>query len=124
MAAKFKSGMGKEVKAHHILVLLLRLRQICSHPALIKSMLDPESRANEGLDGADGAEDIDLISQLSDMKIGGGDDQGDKNELPILDMKNPVFREQRGSSKITTLIEELRSLKAKGSYEKAVVVSQ
>ena len=48
------------------------LPQICSHPALIKSMLDPESRANEGLDGADGAEDIDLISQLSDMKIGGG----------------------------------------------------
>ena len=35
-------------------------------------MLDPESRANEGLD--DGAtEDVDLISQLSDMKIGGGD---------------------------------------------------
>ena len=28
MAAKFKSGMGKEVKAHHILVLLLRLRQV------------------------------------------------------------------------------------------------
>ena len=40
-------------------------------------MLDPESRANEGLD--DGAtEDVDLISQLSDMKIGGGDDKGDK----------------------------------------------
>ena len=28
MAARFKSGMGKEVKAHHILVLLLRLRQV------------------------------------------------------------------------------------------------
>ena len=41
-------------------------------------MLDPESRANEGLDGADGAEDIDLISQLSDMKIGGGSDKEDK----------------------------------------------
>ena len=61
-------------------VFSLPVSQICSHPALIKSMLDPESRANEGLDGADGAEDIDLISQLSDMKIGGGDDQGDKVE--------------------------------------------
>ena len=48
--------------------------QICCHPALIKSMLDAESRANEGLDGPDDTEDVDLISQLSDMKIGGGDD--------------------------------------------------
>ena len=41
-------------------------------------MLDPESRANEGLDGADGEKDIDLISQLSDMKIGGDSDKEDK----------------------------------------------
>ena len=39
-------------------------------------MLDAESRANEGLDGPDNTEDVDLISQLSDMKIGGGDDDG------------------------------------------------
>ena len=42
-------------------------------------MLDPESRANEGLDGdADGEKDIDLISQLSDMKIGGDSEKEDK----------------------------------------------
>ena len=35
MAAKFKSGMGKEVKAHHILVLLLRLRQVITVDSIV-----------------------------------------------------------------------------------------
>merc|ERR1719158_275866 len=48
----YKPGQGPlaqqgDVKAHHLLVLLLRLRQICNHPRLIKSMLDEETKAAE-----------------------------------------------------------------------------
>ena len=42
--------------------------QICCHPGLIKSMLDAESKATEGLEDEQG-DDIDLISQLADMSI-------------------------------------------------------
>ena len=109
-----------EVKAHHILVLLLRLRQvneqecpfkytyvvfiishfeqICCHPNLIRKMIDDDSRANEGLDGKD-ADDIDLISQMEDMSIANGAAK-EEEEIPLLNMKNPVFQDSRASSKI------------------------
>ena len=32
---------GQEMKVHHMLVLLLRLRQICCHPALIQEVFTP-----------------------------------------------------------------------------------
>ena len=46
MGGKFSAG--SDIKAHHLLVLLLRLRQICNHPGLIKTMLEEETKANEG----------------------------------------------------------------------------
>jgi transcription termination factor 2 len=43
----------------------------------------------------------------------------------VLDLKNPVFAESLESSKINTVVTELRALKEKsGVMEKAVVVSQ
>ena len=45
MASKFTAG--SDIKAHHLLVLLLRLRQICNHPGLIKTMLEEETKAAE-----------------------------------------------------------------------------
>jgi len=120
------SEMGNQpenVKAHHILVLLLRLRQICSHPGLIKSMLDTETKANEGLQDEAG-EELDLISAMEDMRVGEGDNDGKK----ILDLSNPVFASKRTSSKIDTVVEELLELKRKGKetgvVEKTVIVSQ
>ena len=120
------SEMGNQpenVKAHHILVLLLRLRQICSHPGLIKSMLDTETKANEGLQDEAG-EELDLISAMEDMRVEEGDSDGKK----ILDLSNPVFASKRTSSKIDTVVEELLELKRKGKetgvVEKTVIVSQ
>lgn len=46
MGGKFSAT--SDIKAHHLLVLLLRLRQICNHPGLIKTMLEEETKANEG----------------------------------------------------------------------------
>jgi len=124
----YRPGAGSEmeqpenVKAHHILVLLLRLRQICCHPGLIKSMLDTETKATEGLQDDDG-EELDLISAMEDMSVG-----KNKPQQKILDLSNPVFEDKRISSKIQTVIKELKELKIKGKetgvMEKTVIVSQ
>ena len=129
LAGKFAQG---DVKAHHILVLLLRLRQICCHPGLIKSMLDAEARANDGIEDEVGDE-AGLISQLADMSIHSGKAKGNNNmdeavKKTVLKMDNPVFKEKEASSKIMTVIEELHRLKKiqdeTGIVEKAVIVSQ
>ena len=133
MGKKFNDG--SEIKAHHLLVLLLRLRQICNHPGLIKSMLDDEAKANEGLEQASDADTDDLLNQMSRMSIGHFKEKHKENEDPeedlkkkILDANNPVFREKRASSKIETVIEALEELRKKrndtGVIEKAVIVSQ
>jgi len=112
-----------DVKAHHLLVLLLRLRQICCHPGLIKSMLDQDTKVSEGIE--EDGEDVDLISAMQDMDL-----ESNKNvikEENILDISNPVFAESKSSSKIETVIDELKKLadkKAEGDVEKAVIVSQ
>uniref|UniRef100_A0A182RKF7 Transcription termination factor 2 n=1 Tax=Anopheles funestus TaxID=62324 RepID=A0A182RKF7_ANOFN len=63
---------GKEVKQHQILVLLLRLRQICCHPGLIYQMLSDDDQGSLGL--ADGDEtnietEVDLLGQLNKLKL-------------------------------------------------------
>ena len=118
----FQSG---EVKAHHLLVLLLRLRQICCHPSLIKSMLDQNTKADEGIE--EDGEEIDLISAMEDMNISrmkGGNDLPEK----ILNIQNPIFDEARPSSKIEIVTKELRKILKKNKegddIEKSVIVSQ
>jgi len=97
-------------------------------------MIDAESRAAAGSIedkelGAAGA-DEDLISAMSDMSIGRGSaaEEGDEKAKTALDLNNPVFKKKRESSKIVTVVEELRKLKelkeVKGVLEKAVIVSQ
>merc|ERR1712142_920228 len=134
--AAFGQGDNGDVKAHHLLVLLLRLRQICCHPGLIKTMIDMESAVNAGLeDGAD--EDKDLIAQMSGMAIGSSsgaaksseDDVDEELERNVLSGNNPIFKETTVSSKIQTLMREVKVLKKKerengGEMEKVVVVSQ
>jgi transcription termination factor 2 len=123
---------GKDVKAHHLLVLLLRLRQICCHPGLIKSMIDTEARAAAGAIedkelGADGVDD-DLVSQLADMSLTSGASSKDQEIQSCLNLDNPVFKERRQSSKIAKVVEELTRIHERyeetGVMEKAVVVSQ
>ena len=125
MANKF--SQGSEIKAHHLLVLLLRLRQICDHPGLIKTMLEEETKASEGL--LDNNDDQDLVNQLSGMSLNGVHKKGDSDmELKVLDPGNPIFKEAEASSKINTVLGKLKELKKKqeetGIMEKAVVVSQ
>jgi len=115
-----------DVKAHHLLVLLLRLRQICNHPGLIQSMLDTETKQSEGIEDQDG-EDMDLISAMEDINLNKEKSSVDKTEN-ILDKANPVFATDSTSSKINMVVDELIKLKEKkkneGITEKAVIVSQ
>ncbi|XP_052888180.1 transcription termination factor 2 [Anopheles moucheti] len=63
---------GKEVKQHQILVLLLRLRQICCHPGLIHEMLADDDQGALELSGADEASldsEVDLLGQLNKLKL-------------------------------------------------------
>ena len=115
-----------DVKAHHLLVLLLRLRQICNHPGLIRTMLDTDTKQNEGIE--EEGEEVDLISRMEDMDI--TKDQGDTKDKSedILDKCNPVFATDSTSTKINMVMEELNILKEKriteGIIEKVVIVSQ
>lgn len=111
-----------DVKVHHLLTLLLRLRQITCHPYLINGMIDQEARQSEGIE--EDGEELDLISKLEDMNLS----KEPETKAEILNIKNEVFNQEKPSSKIETVVRELRKLKdiaeETGSHEKAVVVSQ
>lgn len=92
-------------------------------------MLDSESKSTEGID--DDGDDLDLISQLADMSIASGTKMvspEEKLKKSVLHLNNPVFKQDRESSKIIRVVEELSKLKERhektGIMEKAVIVSQ
>ena len=109
----------------HILVLLLRLRQVCSHPSLIKTMID----AAEAQDDAEGGkieddDDEDLITKLGKMNV---DDEksevdGQKKEKNFFSYSNPIFDRENVSSKMKYVMDEIRKVIDQG--HKCVVVSQ
>uniref|UniRef100_A0A182N2Z1 Transcription termination factor 2 n=1 Tax=Anopheles dirus TaxID=7168 RepID=A0A182N2Z1_9DIPT len=139
-----------EVKQHHILMLLLRLRQICCHPGLIHSMLTDDDE--EELSGADGGTsfdgEVDLLGQLNKLKLndvlaeqeakaanGGGDvslnlsKEFDRPEAmakvlaKVMLRSNPVFQLDRASSKIEMVMKMLEE-KIFDTDDKAIIVSQ
>lgn len=118
-----------DVKAHHILVLLLRLRQICSHPSLIQGMIETETQEVDGLENSsEEGLDLDLVSQMADMSLTSAAEmkaQADKRlKERVLTMDNPIFQEAHESSKIAQLIKEIKKIQRLETKEKSVVVSQ
>ncbi|PSN58027.1 hypothetical protein C0J52_02028 [Blattella germanica] len=92
-----------DIKSYQILVLLLRLRQVCCHAGLIESMLDDDLCKNDGIED-EGGLDVDLLSQLN--KMGLEDKEENESVDPdrevkkrILVSSNPVFNKDRISSK-------------------------
>ena len=96
---------------------------------LIKSMLDTQTKVNEGL--IKDADD-DIINKMGNMSIakpnGDVEEEEEEKVKEVLDLDNPVFKEKRPSSKINIVLEKLLELRQKkdktGNMEKAVVVSQ
>ncbi|XP_046971482.1 transcription termination factor 2 [Vanessa cardui] len=130
---------AKPVKSHEILVLLLRLRQVCGHCGLIASMLDPDDApVDEDLGSKD------LLAELNKLTLDdsrsrrkSGEKKKDEEEeeeaegttaaeaiRSVLSPNNPVFDLQRRSAKIRAVMECLQENVFKNKGEKAVVVSQ
>ncbi|XP_022229879.2 transcription termination factor 2 [Drosophila obscura] len=147
------AGQKKEVKSHEILVLLLRLRQICCHPGLIDSMLEGEEAKNMDADDSAGESlEIDLLAQLNKLAIkdnstSPGQSSGSRNSSEVkededgppltgdeariakasknvLKRSNPVFNMKRPSTKMLKVMEILKSSILKGNNDKAIIVSQ
>ncbi|XP_050510761.1 transcription termination factor 2-like isoform X2 [Diabrotica virgifera virgifera] len=129
----------KDIKQHEILVLLLRLRQICNHPSLITGMLE------EGLELAGDEENahdregaLDLLDQLNKLNINDTEEPGTSEVADglseeatslkqvvhnVLSPSDPVFSKTRSSSKIDAVIKLLNE-KVLENDDKAVIVSQ
>lgn len=116
-ARKFKSD--REIQNHEILVLLLRLRQSCCHPSLIKAMVERADLQGEG--DANSSEhqhdQSDIIRELEKMNLN-DEDAGDHQ----WSLENEVFDEDEPSSKMRKMLELLKEAIKDGS--KAIVVSQ
>ncbi|XP_018325824.1 transcription termination factor 2 isoform X1 [Agrilus planipennis] len=129
----------KEVKQTDILVLLLRLRQICCHPSLIKGMLSEDEC--DGLSGDESLEELNILDKLQNLNLNEELDNQEEQqnvaeglstnqeEVPlaeaaksILSSSNPVFSKDRKSSKINAILNRLKDIMSTG--DKAVVVSQ
>ncbi|XP_050731244.1 transcription termination factor 2-like [Eriocheir sinensis] len=112
------------VKSHHLLVLLLRLRQICCHPSLIRGMISEEVEETDGLlPGQHEETDQELLLHMSNLNLEDGDLEK-KEAADVLTMANPLFKETSTSSKITCLIDELKKLRRSSPEDKCIVVSQ
>ncbi|KZC14429.1 PREDICTED: transcription termination factor 2-like [Dufourea novaeangliae] len=123
-------SMHADVKTHEILVLLLRLRQICVHPSLIHSMLDQEDIEATGLTETENM-DPNLLSQMTNIKL--YDLEGNKGveqeigvdsrvATNVLTSKNTVFQADRISSKIKMMLRKVEEILLKD--DKLIIVSQ
>ncbi|CAD6233363.1 GSCOCG00007156001-RA-CDS [Cotesia congregata] len=144
VANKFKNSFNKaqqqllarhaDVQTFEILVLLLRLRQICCQPSLIHDMLDKQEIEIDGADGGEysGQSQNNLVAQLEGLNISrDASDKGEENEAVgvdkrisehLLTSENPVFNPKRCSSKLTVILNLVRDILAK--REKLIIVSQ
>ncbi|XP_049878095.1 transcription termination factor 2 isoform X2 [Pectinophora gossypiella] len=135
---------AKPVKSHEILVLLLRLRQVCCHCGLIAAMLD-EDTASDAIAPDEGGQDLlaelnklSLEDSRSKRKSGGKrEEEQEEEEGPeqegttvaeairsVLSPNNPVFALSRQSSKIRAVMDCLHQNVFVHKDHKAVVVSQ
>ncbi|XP_059483687.1 transcription termination factor 2-like [Neocloeon triangulifer] len=117
-----KKGMhkgGGNVKSSHILVLLLRLRQICCHTSLVRDKLDTEIMEAEDIDIKDKSID-DLVEEINNMSIMEPEEK--KLDESFLDYETPMYQEDFQSSKIAATVKLVQEIKER--KEKVVIVSQ
>uniref|UniRef100_A0A1A9Z2L8 Transcription termination factor 2 n=1 Tax=Glossina pallidipes TaxID=7398 RepID=A0A1A9Z2L8_GLOPL len=144
MHQKFtKSHRNQEdIKSYDILILLLRLRQICCHPGLIDSMLENDDVPQMGSASEATQSELDLLEQLviDDKDVSAKeilDNSSHSIESILLDNKqviskasdkivrrsNPVFDLKRPSSKMRKVLQTIKA-NVLNSNDKAIVVSQ
>ncbi|KYM75325.1 Transcription termination factor 2 [Atta colombica] len=128
-AQKKLLALHADVKTHEILMLLLRLRQICCHPALIHAMLDQEDLQQSGIMDIENV-DSNLLSRVHNMSLTGVDNEEKENAgidqrimENLLTAENPVFDNDRISSKMKMLLDIVKKILQK-SNDKLIIVSQ
>jgi transcription termination factor 2 len=106
---QFRKQFGnQEIKTHVILVLLLRLRQVCCHPGLIDAMLEDCDKSMMDTSTV-GNFDLNLVEQLDQIQIDKAvvdhddddDEEANKASAKILMRSNPVFKFDRPSAKVS-----------------------
>lgn len=123
MAQKFQ--VNHDIKAHEILLLLLRLRQACCHPGLMKAMLE-QGELNVGEEAAEhdaNESDADLLKQIENMKLGDDEEEGEATMTERWSLDNEVFNMDIPSSKIEHMMDVLRE-HVIPTQDKAIIVSQ
>ncbi|KYN02202.1 PREDICTED: transcription termination factor 2 [Cyphomyrmex costatus] len=122
-------ALHADVKTHEILVLLLRLRQVCCHPALIHAMLDQEDLQQSGIMDIENV-DMDLLSRVHNISLNGIDNKEEENTgvdrrimENLLTIDNPVFDDDRISSKMKVLLNMVKDILQRDN-DKIIIVSQ
>ncbi|XP_015108892.1 microtubule-associated protein futsch [Diachasma alloeum] len=123
------------IEHHHILTLILRLRQICCHPALIWKMLDKSEFKDAKLEEMKNPAPLQQVIEQTDNfirnQVSPEDEEEDDGEIGVdervveddrlLSSGNPVFREERKSSKMVAVLQKVQEIVDNG--EKVVIVS-
>ncbi|XP_058644067.1 transcription termination factor 2 [Onychostoma macrolepis] len=99
----------------HILSLLLRLRQCCCHPSLLKKTLDQSEMQGDGVA-------LTLEEQLCALSLSEPSDPKDTVSLNGNRFSSELFQDTRESTKISAILTELREIRKKD--HKSVIVSQ
>lgn len=125
----------KVIKHHHLLTILLRLRQICLHPTLIHGSLEQVTKEEE--EESSEEEDPDFHNQTFDLMNGlkklisledGEIDDTDlefgeeAKRIRVLCKTNPVFCRDFRSTKIIKLMELLKQIVNDDSRDKVILV--
>ncbi|XP_052773741.1 transcription termination factor 2-like [Mya arenaria] len=109
-----REGSQRPSTGQHILVLLLRLRQCCSHLSLMKDALDDETQENEGLE-------LTLEEQMMDLLL------DDQEKEPTLRKTDKIFQPKAMSTKMKALMDQILSIHRPANSKdkcKSVIVSQ
>ena len=97
----------KQVGTHYLLVLILRLRQMCCQPALIKALLDKEELEMVCNNVPAQSFSDDMLKELDGLMTDDDDDDSDTEctideriKRNVMSRVNPTFRNDRKSSKV------------------------
>lgn len=103
----------------HILSLLLRLRQCCCHPSLLKTTLDQTEMKSEGLS-------LTLEEQLSALTLCDLQTPDPKSIVSLngTNFSAKLFESDCRSTKIDALMSQLKSISSSAEPQKSVIVSQ
>ncbi|XP_030199766.1 transcription termination factor 2 [Gadus morhua] len=107
----------------HILSLLLRLRQCCSHLSLLKKTLDATELEGDGVV-------LSLEEQLNALSLSTGTPSssgpGSEDTVSLNGSRFPscLFEDPSKSTKISALVSELKAIRKSDPDQKSVIVSQ